>query len=118
MSVKAISSFGRTTKFAFAALTSAVLLVGCGSSTADQVDDQVAIAKEAADRATKAQKAAERAAKLARAQSGTATFGEDEIFDDVNDSPREDMSDSSYDDSSDASDGPMVDEASAGPPPR
>lgn len=113
MSTKATHSLGNPARLVIAALASAMLLAGCNSSTAQQVDEQVAIAKQAAERAVEAQKAAERAVKLARAQSGPATFGEDQIFEEIDDSSSEDMYDSSYDNSSDSSDGTIGDDGSS-----
>lgn len=87
------SATGRT--FLAIALMPASLLTACGSSS-DQatVEQQVAIAKDAADRAITAQKAAERAASIARSQSGSSSFGDDESIEEIDDSPTDD-SDSS-----------------------
>lgn len=91
----AARSFGRKkTIVALAALAPAVLLGGCGPSANQQMEEQVAIAKEAADRAVAAQKAAEKAAKLARAQSGSGRFGEDQVIEEIDDSG-DDMPESS-----------------------
>lgn len=89
MSNAAIAPFGRTILIPFT-----LLLAGCNSATTEQVDEQVAMAQEAAGRALEAQAAAERAAKLARAQSSTGTFGDDEII-------VEDMEEPFHDDTSD-----------------
>jgi hypothetical protein len=92
-SVSPIMPFRRTI------LAMALLLAGCGSPDDAALTEQVAIAKEAADRAVKAQKAAERAASLARSQSAPASFGEDEIIEEIDDSSADDSSTSGGDDS-------------------
>jgi hypothetical protein len=110
----AIRSFGRTTFLAVAALAPVMLLAACDSSNASaEIEKQVAIAQEAADRAVAAQKAAERAAKLARAQSGSVSFAEDEVIEEIDDSSEEEMSDSSDGDGG----GEVLANGEAGPPP-
>lgn len=108
----AARSFGRKTIVALAALAPAVLLGGCDASPEQQVADQVAIAKEAADRAVAAQKAAEKAAKLARAQSGSGSFGEDEVIEEIDDSE-----DYTQDSSDDDGGGEVIADAGIIPPP-
>lgn len=96
-SVSPIMPFRRT--ILAMALTPVLLLAGCGSPDDAALTEQVAIAREAADRAVKAQKAAERAASLARSQSAPASFGEDEIIEEIDDSSADDSSTSGGDDS-------------------